>query len=105
MRSLITAAAMLMSTAAYADWKDAALEEIRAEPKVVEAMFQNGGRTLWVSMQDDGTSRDGYANYLCLILSGAGQPTGANVTVRIWDAAVMRDELKEIGEGYCRSGG
>lgn len=104
MRSLITAAAMLLSTAAYADWKDAALEEIRAEPQVVEAMFQNGGRTLWVSMRDDGSPRDGYANYLCLVMSDAGLPAGNRVRIRIWDAAVMRDELRQIGEGSCEIG-
>jgi hypothetical protein len=101
MRRLITAAAMLASTAAHAGWQETAIQEIEAEPKVVEAMFQNGGRVLWVSMQDDGTSRDGFADYLCLILSEAGRPEDQGVTVRIWDASVMRDELRQIGEGRC----
>lgn len=102
MRGMVTAAAMLISTAAHADWQDEALKEIQAEPTVVEAMFQRGGGTLWVSMRNDGTSRDGFANYLCLVLSDAGLPKGEGVQIRIWDAAQMANDLVQIGEGYCR---
>jgi hypothetical protein len=101
MRGLITGAAMLLSTAAHAGWQEKAIQEIKAEPKVVEASFQNGGRVLWVSMQDDGSTRDGFATYLCLLLAGAGRPDDQGVTVRILDAAAMRDELRQIGEGRC----
>ena len=45
-----------------------ALEEIRKEKKVVEA-FINDANVLYVSVADDGTGRDGFAMYLCNILS------------------------------------
>jgi hypothetical protein len=46
---------------------DAALAEIRKEPKVKEAIITSVN-VLYVSVIDDGTKRDGYAAYLCEIL-------------------------------------
>lgn len=45
----------------------AALALIRKEPKVKEA-FVNDAGMLYVSVEDDGTIRNGYAQYLCEIL-------------------------------------
>ncbi len=44
-----------------------ALDEIRKESKVKEAVITDEN-VLYVSVEDDGTKRDGYANYLCEIL-------------------------------------
>lgn len=44
-----------------------ALEEIRKEPKITEA-FIDDANILYVSVADDGTKRDGYAQYLCATL-------------------------------------
>lgn len=44
-----------------------ALEEIRKEQKITEA-FLSDANVLYVSVADDGTKRDGYAQYLCGIL-------------------------------------
>ena len=45
----------------------AAMDEIRAENKVINAVWV-GDITLWVGVKDDGTRRDGYAQYICLLL-------------------------------------
>lgn len=45
-----------------------ALAEIRKEPKVKEALITDAN-VLYVSVIDDGTRRDGYAEYLCQILA------------------------------------
>lgn len=44
-----------------------ALEEIRKEPKVKEAIITDAN-VLYVTVEDDGTRRDGYASYLCEVL-------------------------------------
>lgn len=44
-----------------------ALEEIKKEPKIKEA-FITDANVLYVSVEDDGTNRNGYAEYLCGIL-------------------------------------
>jgi hypothetical protein len=43
------------------------LQIIKAEPKVLDAIITDAN-VLYVSVKDDGTSRDGYASYLCEVL-------------------------------------
>lgn len=104
MRTAISAMMMgaMTATAFASDWRDAALDEIRNEASVVEATFPQN-LSLWASMRDDGTRRDGFANYLCLILAEAGKPSGDLVIVHVWDAAKMaREEMVEIGRAECK---
>ena len=44
-----------------------ALEEIRKEPKVKEAIITDAN-VLYITVEDDGTNRDGYASYICEVL-------------------------------------
>lgn len=46
------------------------LKEVKAEPKVIDAVWNNlsPGEILYVGVKDDGTRRDGYAEYICQIL-------------------------------------
>lgn len=44
-----------------------ALEEIRKEPKVKEAIITDAN-VLYISVEDDGTKRDGFASYICEML-------------------------------------
>ncbi len=44
-----------------------ALKAILAEPKVKDGVITDAG-VLYASVLDDGTRRDGYAEYLCLVL-------------------------------------
>lgn len=53
------------------DANEKALTEIRKEKKVAEAIITDAN-VLYVSVKDDGTRRDGYAEYLCQILKENG---------------------------------
>lgn len=44
-----------------------AFEEIQKEPKVIDAIITDAN-VLYVTVEDDGTPRDGYASYLCEVL-------------------------------------
>lgn len=101
MRAIIAAALAAITVPALAsEWRDQAVEEILTEPKVVEAMFTQD-LSLWVSVRDDGSSRDGFAEYLCLVLSDF-RPPDEPVIISIWDAAAMaRDEMKRLGRNEC----
>jgi len=45
-----------------------ALDEIKAEPKIKEALITDAN-VLYVTVEDDGTNRNGYAEYLCQLLN------------------------------------
>jgi hypothetical protein len=106
------AAALLVSGGASAQaqkvgsdaWRQKAVKAVRAEPKVVEAMFPNDARnSFWASMRDDGTRRDGFAQYLCMSLFESGMPKGDFIVVRIWDARAMaQSQMREIGKFDCK---
>lgn len=96
-RLLIAAAVLFPSVAFAADWRDAALADVRSEKSVVEAKFANAG-TLWVSMVDDGSRRDGFASYLCLSLSDRDRA----IRVRILDAKQLsQGAFVTLGETWC----
>ena len=84
-------------------WMDKAIAMIQGQSKVVEVMFnQDSQRSLWVSMVDDGTRRDGYAESLCIDLFDAGMPVGGFTVIHIWDAGAMATgSMKEIGRYEC----
>lgn len=101
-------ASMLFATVAFSavaaePWMTKAVRAIADQPKIIEVFFnQDSPRSLWVSMVDDGTRRDGRAEALCLDLFDAGMPTGSATVIRIWDAqAIMSGEMKEIGRFDC----
>lgn len=82
----------------------AALEEIRKEPKVVEAMM-NDTDVLYVSVYDDGTRRDGYASYICQILK---EHSSTISRVKVMKAGSTNDPNKDnaygvlLGESFCK---
>ncbi len=88
-------------TAAAADWRSQALTDVKAEPKVVDAIWSQD-ISLWVSVADDGSDRSGFAGYLCMLVSDAGRPDSSIVIVSILDAAALaRNERKELGKAEC----
>lgn len=102
-RFLFIAAIAAGASVAHADeaWRDKAVKMIGEEKAVVEAMFPQD-KSLWVSVQDNGSNRDGYADYMCLVLHDAGMQKGDFVVIRILDAASLaRDEMKELGRSEC----
>lgn len=94
--------AVLMAGPAIArDWRDVATEAVLKEKSVIDAMFTQR-ISLWVSMRDDGSRRDGFASYLCVVLHNSGMESGDFVVIRIWDAAAMaREKMVEIGKYEC----
>jgi len=50
--------------------KEVILIKVQKEPKVLDA-FINDAKVLYVSVRDDGTRRDGYAEYLCQLVGGS----------------------------------
>jgi hypothetical protein len=82
-------------------WQDIALELVRNEARVLDAMWSQS-ISFWVAMADNGSRRDGYAEYICFILADAGMPDGTFVSISIWDAATMNsNKLKKLGQANC----
>lgn len=57
-----------------------ALRAVQSEPKVLGAEWTN--RSLTVEVADDGTRRDGFADYLCEVVSEHKGATPVTITVK-----------------------
>ena len=81
---------------------DSALKEIKAEKKVKDAMWTSPG-VLKAGVYADGSSKNGYAQYLCLVLYDHGFK-GKNVLVRVIDIMKLANEDKwiNIGKATCQ---
>ena len=80
-----------------------ALETILAEPKVKDAVITDAN-VLYASVLDDGTRRDGYAEYLCQVL-GDYQTTVKRVKVVKYNSTNDPDRDNAygvlLGEAIC----
>lgn len=96
----VCGAFMLVGQAATASW-DSALDAIRAEPKVVDLVRK--GPILYVGMQNDGSRRDGYAQYLCEVLREE-RVDDRSVDIHIIDIAELNatNKWKKMGSNVCR---
>jgi len=80
-----------------------ALEEIKKEPKITEA-FLSDANVLYVSVADDGTPRDGYAQYLCGVLK---ENQASCKWVKVVKVGSMKDPKADnaygvlLGESHC----
>lgn len=91
----------LPSIVSAQDWRENLTNMARNESVTVEAMFSQDV-SFWVSVQDDGSSRDGLADYFCLLTYDAGRPEGESIIISIWDAAAMaRGEMERLGRARC----
>ncbi|MDH7971741.1 hypothetical protein QH494_06055 [Sphingomonas sp. AR_OL41] len=73
-----------------------------AEPKVGDVMYQAGpARVAWtVAVHDDGTSRRGYAQYVCTLLAEQ-KLVGAHTDVRVVDIArVQSGDFRAASLGH-----
>jgi hypothetical protein len=96
--------AAISAPAAAQGWRDNAVAAIKAEPKVVDAMFTQD-ISLWVSVPDDGSRRDGLAEFFCLLVHESGMESSDFVIIKVWDAAAMaRGDMREIGKTECQGG-
>lgn len=80
-----------------------ALEEIKKEPKIKEAIITDAN-VLYVTVEDDGTNRDGYAQYLCGILK---EHKASSSWVKVVKVNSINDENSDnaygvlLGESNC----
>lgn len=73
---------------------------LASEPKVVDLVYDPTLQVQWnIAVQDDGTQRDGLADYFCLVLSEQGAVV-KGTAVRIVDAA-RRAEFKDAYREYA----
>lgn len=80
--------------------RQAVLAEVKSGSTTKSAMWSQD-MSLWISVIDDGTRRDGYAQYACEVVRQKG--IRDYVVVHVWDAfAMMRNEFKELGKARCR---
>lgn len=83
--------------------KVAALSAIKKEKKVKEAIITDAN-VLYASVVDDGTRRDGYAEYLCQVLKDYGVP----MRVKIVKFGSKNDPKRDnaygvlLGESWCK---
>ncbi len=101
-RLLIATMTYAAAAAAFAEgWSERAVAEIKKEKMVVDAIF-SAPQSLWVSVTDDGSNRDGLAQYLCLVVNDQERPPNSIITISIWDAAAMaRQQMKKLGQTSC----
>lgn len=107
MKKLLTLAAITLATfPAFADELDTNREKVKQifisdeEPKVKDALWTSDN-VFKVSVKDDGTNRDGYAQYVCLVLSDNGF-TGKGVLVRVVDHnKLLKGEWVNLGTAKC----
>ena len=85
-----------------APWQEKAVTLTKAEGKVIEARWSNTD-SFWVMVDDDGSDRTGFAQYVCLILNDAGRPEGTFAAITVWDAkAATTAQPKQLGKAYCQ---
>jgi uncharacterized membrane protein affecting hemolysin expression len=101
-RILLTFVAMMLSNMAAAvpdqSQLDAALNEVQTEERVFDAAWDDTqGSSLTARVFDDGTQRNGYAGYLCMIISLHGITGGF---VRVVD--VVSKDLRRLGHSVCK---
>lgn len=82
----------------------ALIEEIKKEPKVIEVLVTDAN-VLYVSVRDDGTNRNGYAEYLC----GIAKENHGNIsTVKVVKSGSTKAKNRDnaygilLGESNCQ---
>ena len=89
-------------------WHENALRLVKAETKILDATWKSASaNVLHAAMKSDGTRRDGFAQYLCMLFSDAGAPKGELKTVFIYDPATYEayqngGSGSDIGIAACR---
>lgn len=81
-----------------------ALAEIKKEPKIKEALLTDAN-VLYVSVENDGTKRDGYAQYLCGVLTEHQATTKWVKVVEVGTAGQQGADNAFgvlLGESHCK---
>jgi len=82
--------------------KAVAQKPIKEEVKIKDAAWSTPG-TLLVGVLNDGTNRNGYANYVCEVLYDEGLK-GKKVIVKVIDIGVLVNQNKRVtlGQASCK---
>ncbi len=81
-------------------WQEKALHLVKEEKKVLDAFWRMPSRNiLYVAMQPDGGRKDGFAEYLCMLLADAGAPKEEPRIVEVFDPTTFRGYLDKTGSG------
>lgn len=94
---------------ASASAAQAALAELRTEPDIIEVLYDPQMVVQWtIGMRDDGSSRRGFAEYVCLVLGEHGA-VDASTSVRVVDyndAMSNGGDFRAASLGHvgCKSG-
>lgn len=93
---------VLAGNVSGADKYDAAMKEIRAEKKVIDATWGPiKGPSLFVAVKDDGSRRDGFAQYLCLVLKDHNI-SGVIIHIMTYKNFLKYNTKKDIGYSHCK---
>ncbi len=79
------------------------LKAVSAEKKVKEAIITNAN-VLYISVVDDGTRRDGYADYMCQLVKDYNSNVNSVKIVKVWSTKdPNRDNSYGVllGESFC----
>lgn len=103
MRLIIACFLTLFATTSFAEsWRETATKDALAEPKIHSAQWPQE-ESFWIAVDDDGTRRDGFAEYTCLVLALAGKPQGEIIIVTVVDHnSSLQGNFKELGKKACR---
>ncbi|QGA56178.1 hypothetical protein [Brucella sp. 2280] len=95
---------LAFAEAELADWQKSALTTVKREKGIIDAKWRSPqNNMLWVSVQPDGSRRDGLAETICLLLTTTpGAPEGELKTVWIFDPAGYVRGQPSMGETACR---
>lgn len=106
--ALIAGLIALTPTLAFAEakldkWQKSALQLVKKEKQVTEAKWRDPKENvLWVEVASDGSSRDGFAQYLCMVLMDAGAPENVLKTVWLYDKTGYVSGQSALGMAACR---
>lgn len=81
-----------------------ALIEIKKEPKIKDATITDDN-VLYVSVEDDGTVRNGYAEYLCQVLREYNATTNWVKVVKVNSSKDFNSNNNHevlLGEAHCK---
>ena len=83
------------------EWRVAAEQLVINDGAPFMDAFSSTSLSFWVTVRDDGSSRDGLAEYVCLLI-GDVVPDGQSVIVTIWDGIAMAtNEMVRLGRATC----
>ena len=106
---LVVAAMPAQAKQELKPWQKEALSLVKKEKQVLDAFWRDPEHNvLFVAMKPDGSSKDGFAQYLCMQVMSAGAPKGKLNSIFIYDPASYRKYVEKTGAGskigwaFCR---